>query len=242
MTDQRFQPTEEFNRPWAIVRVLPNTRHYPVARFFNRRDAEDHQRVLQRFMPASEFAIVFDSPVSKENTQPDRGTLMNTYYKDFLIRSWTPNDREVAAGVIGDALAEYGLAWEPTGADRDVLEIEECYIALGGEFWVIEQQGQVVGTAAYYPVERGEKAVEIRKMYLAPAVRGKGLGTYLLQELENAIANRGFREIWLETASVLKEAVQLYERHGYQPATGVETKRCDRVYLKTLANSTTQSV
>lgn len=92
-----------------------------------------------------------------------------------------------------------------------------------------------MGTAAYYPVERGEKAVEIRKMYLSPAVRGQGLGKYLLQQLEQAIANRGFQEIWIETASVLKEAVKLYESNDYQPATGVETQRCDRVYVKSIA-------
>jgi putative acetyltransferase len=239
MTYQQVRSTEDFSRPWVIVRVLPNAQQYPVARFFNRRDAEDHKRVLYRFMPASEFAIVFDSPISEDNPEQYSEMLMKTYYKDFLIRTWTPNDREAAASVIRDALAEYGLSWEPSGADRDVLEIEASYIAVGGEFWVIEQQGQVVGTAAYYPVERGEKAVEIRKMYLSPAVRGKGLGKYLLQELEKAIANRGFQEIWIETASVLKEAVKLYESSGYQPATGVETKRCDRIYLKPLPPITT---
>lgn len=160
---------------------------------------------------------------------------MNTSYQNFLIRSWTPADREAAAAVIGDTLAEYGLTWEPSGADRDVLEVEASYIDVGGEFWVIEQQGQIVGTAAYYGVERGEKAVEIRKMYLLPTARGKGLGRYLLQELENAIALRGFQVIWIETASVLKEAVKLYESSGYQPATGVETPRCDRIYVKFLS-------
>lgn len=157
-----------------------------------------------------------------------------TYDKDFLIRAWTPSDREEAAAVIRNALAEYGLPWEPTGADRDVLEVETFYTAVGGEFWVIEQQGQLVGTGAYYPIQRGEKAVEIRKMYLSASVRGRGLGKYLLQQLENRIAQQGYQEIWIETASVLKEAVQLYERYGYQPATGVETKRCDRIYRKHL--------
>jgi putative acetyltransferase len=33
-----------------------------VARFFNRQDANEHKRVLQRFIPAAEFEIVFDSP------------------------------------------------------------------------------------------------------------------------------------------------------------------------------------
>jgi putative acetyltransferase len=32
----------------------------------------------------------------------------------------------------------------------------------------------------------------------------------------------------------LTEAVNLYERNGYIPASGVETARCDRVYVKQL--------
>lgn len=233
MSYQRIQPTEDFSRPWAIACILPDARYYLVARFHNRRDPEDHKRVLHRFMPASKFEIVFDMQVNDaDNPNPYGEMRQKTSYKNFVIRAWEPRDREQAAAIIRDTLAEYGLPWEPTGADRDVLEVEASYNAVGGEFWVIEQQGQLVGTAAYYPVERGEKAVEIRKMYLSPAARGKGLGKYLLQELEKAIANRGFQEIWIETASVLKEAVKLYESSGYQPATGVETLRCDRIYRK----------
>ncbi|MGK7874113.1 MAG: GNAT family N-acetyltransferase [Xenococcaceae cyanobacterium] len=157
---------------------------------------------------------------------------MKIVYQDCLIRDWHQSDRTAAAALIREVLREYGLPWEPTEADRDVLEVETFYIQPGGEFWVVEQQGQVVGTAAYYPIQRGNKAVEIRKMYLLTSVRGKGLGKYLLQKLEEAIAAKGFQEIWIETASVLKEAVRLYEMSGYQSATGVETKRCDRVYVK----------
>ena len=159
---------------------------------------------------------------------------MQTNYKAFLIRDWQTTDRDPAMAVISAVLAEYGLGWEPVGADRDVLEIENYYLATGGEFWVIESQGQVVGTAGYYPFHRGEQAVEIRKMYLLPQVRRSGLGRFLLQELEKAIAAKGFQQIWIETASVLVEAIKLYESSGYHPATGVETARCDRIYLKNL--------
>ncbi|MFM5945618.1 MAG: GNAT family N-acetyltransferase, partial [Dolichospermum sp.] len=41
-------------------------------------------------------------------------------------------------------------------------------------------------------------------------------------------------QIWIETASILTEAVKLYESHGYLPTTGVETSRCDLVYVKYL--------
>lgn len=159
---------------------------------------------------------------------------MQVLFKDFFIRDWTAGDRTSAAAIIRSVLAEYGLGWEPEGADRDVLEVEAYYQKTGGEFWVIEQHGKLIGTGAYYPIQRGQSAVEIRKMYLLPEARSQGVGRFLLQTLEMAIATRNFQQIWIETASVLAEAVKLYESSGYQPASGVETERCDRVYLKVL--------
>lgn len=159
---------------------------------------------------------------------------MKTKYRDFLIRSWETRDRAEAFNLIGEVLAEYGLKCEPFGADRDVYDVEIYYHHKGGEFWVVEREGKIVGTAAYYPIDRGKNAVEIRKMYILPGARGQGLGKFLLRELESKIADRGFNEIWLETATVLKEAVRMYENCGYHQETGVETKRCDRVYVKLL--------
>jgi len=53
---------EDYSRPWAIIRLLPDARRYTVARFYNRQDAEDHRRLLNRFVPAAEFEILFDVP------------------------------------------------------------------------------------------------------------------------------------------------------------------------------------
>lgn len=159
---------------------------------------------------------------------------MKTYYKDYLIRDWQNSDHLAAATVIERVLMEYNLPWQPEEADKDVLEIEQFYTSVGGEFWVVEYQNQIVGTAAYYPCLNSATRVEIRKMYLLPQARGKGVGKFLLKELEAVIKDRGFQEILLETASILKEAVSLYEKYGYQPITEVETKRCDRAYHKLL--------
>jgi putative acetyltransferase len=155
-------------------------------------------------------------------------------YQDFIIRKWRNSDRYLVADVIGNILTEYHLPWQPEKADQDVIEVEKFYLQTGGEFWVIEKDNQIIGTSGYYPISRGIKAVEIRKMYLLPIARGKGLGKFLLQELEKTIKNRGFQQIWIETASILKEAVNLYENNGYVPSEGVETERCDRVYCKLL--------
>ncbi len=61
-SSQHHLQAEEYSRPWAIIQLLPNARRYTVARFFNRQDAEDHVRFLNRFMPATEFQVLFDVP------------------------------------------------------------------------------------------------------------------------------------------------------------------------------------
>jgi putative acetyltransferase len=162
---------------------------------------------------------------------------MDSHFAQFRIRDWQPQDRESVAALISKVLAEFGLGLQPEEADRDALEVERCYLHKGGEFWVVEltdQPGQLVGTAAYYPSHRGTQAAEVRKMYLLPEVRGQGLGTYLLTQLEQQIRAQGFTEIWLETLSSMQAATQLYNRFRYQQSREVETKRCDRAYLKYL--------
>jgi hypothetical protein len=59
---ERNSQIEDYTRPWAIIRHLPNARRYTVARFFNRQDAEDHQRFLNRFIPTVKFEVLFDVP------------------------------------------------------------------------------------------------------------------------------------------------------------------------------------
>ena len=61
---KRSYPQE--NRLWAIVRLLPNAQTIIVARFRNRQDADDHKRLLHRFIPNAEFEIIFDLPNEKQ--------------------------------------------------------------------------------------------------------------------------------------------------------------------------------
>lgn len=189
--------------------------------------------------------MISSIPGSVFNPIPLNGRMLpvrDHHLPDVQIRAWTPGDREAVVHLIQTVLREYGLRWDPRLADRDVVDVEGFYLQTGGEFWVIEaiapspdaNTPTLLGTGAYYPIDRGDRAVEIRKMYFHPSLRGRGLGRYLLGQLEERIAARGFRTIWLETATQLAAAVRLYESSGYQRTTGVETQRCDRVYVKYL--------
>jgi len=56
----------------------------------------------------------------------------------------------------------------------------------------------------------------VKRMWVAPAVRGLGLGRRLLYELEDRACARGVRLMRLETKNELSEAIRMYETSGYR--------------------------
>jgi putative acetyltransferase len=73
---------------------------------------------------------------------------------------------------------------------------------------------------------------ELRKMYLHRDYRGKGHGRGLLEHALAEARRLGFRNVTLETASVLKEAIHLYEHYGFQPCQPTHlSPRCDQGYM-----------
>lgn len=57
---------------------------------------------------------------------------------------------------------------------------------------------------------------EIKRMYVRPAARGRGLARRLIEALEGEAAQRGCRRFMLETGPTMQEALALYERLGYR--------------------------
>lgn len=57
---------------------------------------------------------------------------------------------------------------------------------------------------------------EVKRMYLRPEARGRGLARRLMEELEAKAMEHGCRIFMLETGPTLDEALALYERMGYR--------------------------
>ena len=62
----------------------------------------------------------------------------------------------------------------------------------------------------------GDKPAEVKRMWVAPAVRGLGLGRRLLAEVEGHARAAGARTVRLETNGSLTEAIALYRAAGYR--------------------------
>lgn len=155
----------------------------------------------------------------------------------MLIRAATNHDAESIRRVVFGVLDEYGLVAEHRGVDVDLDDIEVNYVEPGGLFEVVEDaSGEIVGTVGLFA--KGNGLCELRKMYLLPAMRGKGLGRQLLERMLAEARRRGFTRMELETSSKLVEAIALYRRYGFTPFTAPHLAcRCDEAYYLNLRPS-----
>lgn len=148
-------------------------------------------------------------------------------------RSATNADCEKVQNLVFGVLREYGLKPDLNGTDADIADIEAAYINRGGIFELLEDEnGNLLGTVGLYPIN-AEK-IELRKMYFAKDFRGKGYGRKTLQRMIETARKLGYKQIYLETAGVLKEAVALYKSSGFQPTCEKHTPRCDQAYFLNL--------
>lgn len=64
--------------------------------------------------------------------------------------------------------------------------------------------------------EYDDQKAEIKRMYVLPEYRGKGIGLKILNELELWATELNFEECILETGKKQPEAISLYQKAGYE--------------------------
>ncbi len=72
---------------------------------------------------------------------------------------------------------------------------------------------EAIGCGALRPLDGNTG--EVKRMYVVPLMRGKGVSRKILNELESAAKKFGYNKLWLETGVLQPEAIGLYEKDGY---------------------------
>lgn len=127
----------------------------------------------------------------------------------FKILSVALSDPRLA--ILVTDLDHYQSALYPAGSDYcmplDVMAkaVTHSYLALN--------EGQPVGCACLYVGENG--IAEIKRVYVTPAGRGKGMASRLIQTLEDHVQTLDITALFLETGIYQPEAIGLYKKHGY---------------------------
>ncbi len=101
---------------------------------------------------------------------------------------------------------------------------------------VCYETGEPIGCGAIKAFD-GE-AMEVKRMYVSPEGRNKGIATRVLAELEDWAKEMGYTKCVLETGKRQPEAIALYEKNGYRRTenygqyVGVENSVCFAKKLK----------
>jgi GNAT superfamily N-acetyltransferase len=138
--------------------------------------------------------------------QPSKADLSS-----FQLRN-EPLDADASRTLISALNAELASMYPEPGATHLRLEPEET--APGRGAFLVGYVGSVaVACGAVRKIS--DDTAEIKRMFVLPDWRGLGLSTRLLAELESEAARLGARRIVLETGERQREALALYQRHGY---------------------------
>ncbi len=117
---------------------------------------------------------------------------------------------------------EYVLRYgEPDATPMDPGQFEPP----SGLFLVCYLDGEPVATGGWRAKDAASDGhedgdAELKRMYVVPEARGRGLARRVLAELEASASTSGRRRMVLETGQMQPEAISLYTSCGYVPVAG----------------------
>jgi GNAT superfamily N-acetyltransferase len=129
-----------------------------------------------------------------------------------------PDAAQLVEEVQQEYVARYG--------GRDETPLEPAYFEPpDGAFFVGYLDGRPVATGAWrrrhdVTVDGMVETAEIKRMYVAPRARGRGLARAGVAHLESTARAAGAEGMILETGLAQPEAIALYEAAGYLPIEG----------------------
>ncbi len=134
----------------------------------------------------------------------------------WILRPGRKDDGPGLVQLIGRVYREYGDEADVEGYDRDLLDVEKAYREPGGEFVVLEQEGDIVGAHATQPIDHGTGLVTFRRLYLLAHLRGTGAGQFLMEWALQWSRDNGYRrvEFWSDTR--FSRAHRFFERYGFE--------------------------
>lgn len=99
--------------------------------------------------------------------------------------------------------------------DKELADLPGDYAPPDGRLLLAEFEGQVAGCVALHKLEDG--ICEMKRLYLRPQFRGKGLGRAIADRIIAEAREIGYQRMRLDTVEpVMKDAVAMYRRIGFR--------------------------
>ena len=132
--------------------------------------------------------------------------------RQFEIMAYQDRHADDFARLNREWLDRFELYEEADG--KHLYSPRESILDPGGEIFIAEKNGRVVGTCALVPVS--DKVFEVAKLAISQESRGQGLGRRLAECALDRARERGAARVVLFSSSKLGPALKLYESLGFE--------------------------
>jgi GNAT superfamily N-acetyltransferase len=108
----------------------------------------------------------------------------------------------------------FGLSDQFQGFGEELNGLPGVYGSDGGVLLVAWSEDTVAGTIALRRLN--DRAGEVKRLYLRPEFRGRGLGRRLIDEVVNRARQFGYQVLYADTLPVMRDALSLYAKMGFE--------------------------
>jgi GNAT superfamily N-acetyltransferase len=130
---------------------------------------------------------------------------------DFEIRRAMPTEIDAACAIV----EEYYEAMNVVARDTRE-EFARLYFADGAGIWLAWLEKKLIGCIALCAMPQFTDSAEVKRLYVKPEYRGRGIAAALHDALQNYATNSGCRWLYLDTADNMASAIRFYEQQSYE--------------------------
>ena len=92
----------------------------------------------------------------------------------------------------------------------------QLYFADGAGVWLARLEERVIGCIALRAMPQFTASGEVKRLYVKPEYRGRGIAVALHDALETYARDFGYQWLYLDTADNMTSAIRFYKQQGYE--------------------------
>ena len=134
------------------------------------------------------------------------------------IRELKKTDNSELAALLRKILIEMGVPKKGTAfEDPEIDSLYETYNTARSKYFIVEEDNVIKGGAGISQLKNEAFEIcELQKMYVDPSVRGKGIGSIMIEKCLQFAKENKFKLCYIETMPNMLDAQKLYLKYGFE--------------------------